>query len=396
VTFCGTTATARSYDARMRTLALVLLVAATAPLAAQDDLLRRTAVLKLPGMEQVEVRKNLEYANGRRFDLYLPPNATGPLPLVIFINGVARPDLKEWGQYTSWPRLAAARGMAAITYETEPTDVSQLAQTQLVLARIRERAGELKIDPKRIALWACSANARVATELLATQPADDFRAAVFYYGIMETPPKHAAVPLFVARAGIDALAINESIDRWAALAVQLDAPVTLVAYPQGRHAFDVIDDTEQSRRIITDTLDFLRFHLTTPQPPRTEPVTPAELQRILREKGAAAFAARVREIRATHPNAMAVQEQALNAFAYSLLQSQKVADAVVVFELIVSLHPASANAYDSLGDGYAAARRIPEAIAASERALELLDKVPESRRAGIRASAEEKLKRLRK
>jgi tetratricopeptide (TPR) repeat protein len=104
----------------------------------------------------------------------------------------------------------------------------------------------------------------------------------------------------------------------------------------------------------------------------------------------------VRELRETHPNAIAVQESALNAFAYSLLQQQKVAEAVSVFELIVSLHPASANAYDSLGDGYVAARKIPEAIAASERALELLDKVPESQRAGIRASAEEKLKRLRK
>src|SRR5688500_5302164 len=103
---------------RMRKLVLVLLLAA--PLQAQLD---RTVVLKLPGMDAVDVWKNIAYDGERKLDLYRP-QGDKVLPLVIFLNGVGRPDLKEWGQYTSWPRLVAARGMAAITHETSGTDVA--------------------------------------------------------------------------------------------------------------------------------------------------------------------------------------------------------------------------------------------------------------------------------
>ena len=378
----------------MRRLALLLLLGA--PLVAQPlpDLLRRTVVLKDPRAEKVEVRKNVAYDGERKFDLYRPPNASGALPVVIFLNGIGQPSLKEWGQYTSWPRLVAARGMAAISYETSGDDVA--AQTEALLRYLRQHAAELKIDPKRVALWSCSANVRLGTALIASHAADDFRAAVFYYGIVTTPPKHADLPVMVARAGLDTLTINDSIDRWVAQAVALDAPVTLITYPQGRHGFDVDDDTDESRAIIDQTLDFLEFHLTHPRAARTEPVSPAELQRVLRDRGVAALIARVTEVRKTHPNAIAIEEQTLNGLGYSLLAENKAGDAIAVFEHVAATFPRSANAQDSLSEAYEAAGRTAEAIAASERTLALLDSVTGGRRELIRRSAEERLKRLRK
>lgn len=368
----------------MRRLLFALLIAA--PLQAQ---LERTAVLKLPGMESVEVRKDIVYDGDRKLDLYRP-KGDKTLPLVIFLNGVGVRELKEWGQYTSWPRLAAVRGMAAITYET--TGEAMLPQAEAVLAFAKAHAAEWKIDPARIAVWACSANARVGTAFVASH--DELRAAVFYYGLMEAAPKNSTTPVFVARAGLDAPNLNQSIDRWVAQAVTLDAPVTLVTYPEGPHAFDVDTDTPESRQIIAQTLDFLQFHLTTAPTPRREPMTLAQLQQLIAGQGIARGMARLQELAKTHPTAFVLQERSLNSFGYSLLAERKLAEATGILELVAAMNPVSANAYDSLADAYEAAGRKADAIAASRRALQLLDKAPERSRAAIRTSAEERLKRL--
>ncbi|HEX7832005.1 MAG TPA: dienelactone hydrolase family protein, partial [Thermoanaerobaculia bacterium] len=288
----------------MRKFALLLLIAL--PLSAQ---LERTAVLKLPGMESVDVRTNIAYDGDLKLDLYRPRNASNALPVVIFLNGVGRPDLKEWGQYTSWPRLVAARGMAAITHQTSGTDLAP--QAEALLRYVREHAAELRIDPKRIALWACSANSRLGTALVANHA--DFRAAVFYYGLMEAAPKNDVTPVLVARAGLDALTLNDSIDRWVASAVALDAPVTLLTYPEGRHAFDVDQDTIESKRVIEQTLDFLKHYLTTGPTPRIEPMSMSQLQRLVREEGHARAIATLESFRKTHPKAYVLEEQALNS-----------------------------------------------------------------------------------
>lgn len=365
----------------MRRLLLALLIAS--PLYAQLEL---PTVVR--AKVQPEVRKNIAYDGERKLDLYRPRGAAEALPLVIFVNGVGRPDLKEWGQYTSWPALAAERGLAAITYETTGNDM--LPQHEALLKYVREHAAELKIDPRRIAIWACSANARSGTAFLAAH--DELRAAVFYYGLMEAAPKNITTPVYVARAGLDAPNLNQSIDRWVMQAVAIEAPVTLVTYPEGVHAFDIDNDTPESKRIIDDTLDFLRHHLTTAPTPRKEPMTLAQLQQLISEKGIAAAVARLKELK---PDAYVRQERALNALGYGLLGERKLAEATALFTFITETYPDSANAQDSLADAHEAAGRKAEAIAASERALALLEKAPERQREGIRASAQERLKRLK-
>ena len=369
----------------MRKLLFVLLIAT--PLFAQ---LEKPVVLRLAGMDDVDVQKNVVYDGDRKLDFYRPKGA-GTVPLVIFLNGVGVPVLKDWGQYTSWPRLAAARGMAAISYETAGSDAAP--QTDALLRYVQQHAAELKIDPKRIAIWSCSSNSRLGSTLLASR--DDFRAAVFYYGFMQTAPKNITTPVLVARAGLDALQINQSIDRWVAQAVELEAPVTLVNYPEGLHGFELENDTPESRQIVTQTLDFLQFHLTTAPTPRKEPMTLGQLQKLF-ESDRAAAVARIQELRRTHPNAYVVQERTLNGLGYVLIGTDRVADGVAILEFVAATWPDSANAHDSLGDAYEAAGRAADAIRESERALALLDKVQGQQREAIRRSAEDKLARLRK
>jgi tetratricopeptide (TPR) repeat protein len=67
----------------------------------------------------------------------------------------------------------------------------------------------------------------------------------------------------------------------------------------------------------------------------------------------------------------AISENAVNAAGYRLLRGKRVADAILVFQKNVELHPASANVYDSLGEAYAAAGDTTRAIASYEKSLAL-------------------------
>jgi CubicO group peptidase (beta-lactamase class C family) len=56
---------------------------------------------------------------------------------------------------------------------------------------------------------------------------------------------------------------------------------------------------------------------------------------------------------------------------YALLEKGKMDEAIEAFKKAVRCFPLSANAHDSLGEGYMKAGRIPEAVASYERSLEL-------------------------
>jgi tetratricopeptide (TPR) repeat protein len=79
-------------------------------------------------------------------------------------------------------------------------------------------------------------------------------------------------------------------------------------------------------------------------------------------------------------------EASLNMFGYALLGEEKAADAVAIFRLNVEQFPESANAWDSLGEGYLAAGETEQAIESYEKSLELN---PENR------NAAEKLREIR-
>lgn len=66
-----------------------------------------------------------------------------------------------------------------------------------------------------------------------------------------------------------------------------------------------------------------------------------------------------------------LNEAALNRMGYALLGQKKNSDAIAVLKLAAKEYPKSVNAYDGLGDAYAAARQSEEAVAASQKELAL-------------------------
>lgn len=259
----------------------------TEPPPSPDQLIAMPAVLHLPGESAIEVRRDIAYrtVNGQvlRFDLYLPPGATRALPAVIFVSGAS--DSRDWAVFKSYGRMAATQGLAAIVYAKRyrRNEVLEGADdTAVLLDFLRSRGAELGIDATRVAMWGFSAGGR----LLATgmNPRHgEVRAIVGFYSLLDMSAdlpfypdslrplvrdraspvsviqdRPASVPpTLLVRAGLDDPAVNAGIERFARFAYDSNRPVELINYPEGRHGFDLLDDREESRRIMRRAFRFV-------------------------------------------------------------------------------------------------------------------------------------------
>ena len=262
----------------------------------RHEMTLKKVVYRIPGMDSVTVRREVEYratdAGSLTLDVYYPPDAKSDArtPAVIFVIGYS--DLgaqrifgcrfKEMESFVSWARLTAASGMVAVTYSTgaDPAEDARAA-----IRYVRRNAADLGIDESRIGIWACSGH--VPNALAVLMEHGDLKCAALCYGLtldldgftgvadsaatfrFVTPAAGRSVddlpkdvPLFVMRSGRDEFPqLNETMDRFLAKALAANLPVTLVNQPDAPHAFDLLDDSEASRETIRRLLAFLRFHL---------------------------------------------------------------------------------------------------------------------------------------
>jgi acetyl esterase/lipase len=229
----------------------------------------------LPDPERVEVRSGLAYARpGDRelaMDLYLPAGRASEarLPAVLLVHGEADPALlrgvRGWGQYTGWGRLLAGEGLAAVAFEhraiAEAGLEAVVGEVVAAVAAVAERAGELGVDPDRLATAGFSAGAPLAALALARTPGRLRCSALCYGPLDHADPAPGWPPLLVVRAGLDRPELNRTIDGFVTAAGDRGLPVELVRHPDGHHGFDVVDDSDASRAVIRRIVGFLRGHL---------------------------------------------------------------------------------------------------------------------------------------
>jgi hypothetical protein len=253
------------------------------------EVARKQVVYRMPGMDDVRVHRDVAYkttADGALLmDIYYPPAATREtrVPLVVIVLGYPDPQSggRMFGPLTSWAKLMAMSGMAAAIYGTS----SPAEDVHVVFGYLRQHAGSLGIHPNRIGVYAASANVPVALSLLMRD--SDFRCAAFLsgftfdvagstafaeasrqYGFVNATAGRSIdelpsnVPLFVLRAGREHFpGVNAALDQFAARALARSLPLTFVNHATGPHAADMDDDTDATRKIIRQVLDFLRLHL---------------------------------------------------------------------------------------------------------------------------------------
>jgi hypothetical protein len=260
----------------------------------QEPISKKRVVYRMPGMDGVTVRRDVEYCAGSAgtllMDIYYPAEAKSAArtPAVVVVAGFPDPGFeahvgckfKEMGSSVSWAELMAASGLVAVTYSNRnpATDIYSL------LEHVRQSADTLGIDENRMGLWASSGNVPLALSVLMREGSEYLKCAVLCYGYMlgveeaaktwrfANPAEGKAVtdlpqdlPLFIARAGQDQMpGLNEALDRFVSEALAHNLPVTLVNHPSGPHSFDLLDDGETSREIVRRILAFMRFHLLGP------------------------------------------------------------------------------------------------------------------------------------
>lgn len=243
-------------------------------------------VLKLPGMDDIRPRSGIAYredAAGRlTLDVWAPSiPSRSPRGAVVFVSGFPDPAFEarvgckvlEMAAYLSWARLIASLGLVAVTYANrEP-----VADLAAVLHHVHEHAAALGVDRDRIGIWACSGNVPTGLGALLNGAEVPVACAALCYGYMFGAGAAAAqigfadpcaergakdlrpgVPLLVVRAGGDATpGLNATIDGFVADSLSRDLPVTLINHAGAPHAFDLVDDREETRDVIRAILGFL-------------------------------------------------------------------------------------------------------------------------------------------
>jgi len=296
--------------------------------AAEDRL-----VAPLPPEAAVAVRAGIVYsgpeARELAFDLYLPARRSGPVPVVVFLNGIGADWLRGHAQYEGWARAVTARGLAGVTMDSREDSIE--ADLRALLDFLRTHRADLGVDASRVALWSCSANAKAGVPL--SQSLDGLAAAVVYYGTGEAAGFRRDRPLLVVRAGLDSAELNRSIDALVARALADNAPVELLNVAGAPHGFDLFLDSEVSRAAIASTLDFLER----------------------------ALAGSWRD---------AVTARAPRAAAASAVYREDWRGAMAAYEALLSVDPGDAVAWEGLARARLAAGEEAAAMAAFERALE--------------------------
>lgn len=170
-------------------------------------------------------------------------------------------------------------------------------------------------------------------------------------------------------------------------------------FKDGRHGTEIFGPhPELVDQIVAFLVDTLVTNPVDLKAPVTRPETQAaEFFAVVSQPGGfRKAAAMLHEAQKRDPQAVLFPESPMNLLAYGMLQSGATQDAIELFKLNTEAYPASANAQDSLSDGYIAAGKKDLAIAAEQKALELLPADPNDAqfKAQLEQVAKEKIAKL--
>lgn len=261
------------------------------------DLFAAKTVLAPPS--GARVARDITYASTDRgpllLDVYRPAETSQPRPGVLLVNGDADEAViaraKDWGVYRSYGEHIASRGLVGIPFVHHSTERGKrnaevAREVEAAIGYVRDHAGELHLDPDRLAIWAFSASGPFALAPLLRHRPSYVRALLGFYTIWDLapyadiadPPSAVTIeewsatnalgesadrlpPIFVARAGRDGARIKSGTDRFISRALALDIDLQVHSHPTGQHGFDILDDDDTSRGIIAAALTFLERRL---------------------------------------------------------------------------------------------------------------------------------------
>jgi dienelactone hydrolase len=259
------------------------------------------------------------------------------------------------------------------------------------------------VDKTRVAVGGGSCGVNNAMKLAEQHP--DFKALVLLAGGMDLAginyiAQHPERPIFTAAAADDEYnPATLELMRWFS-ELSGNPRTKFSGFKDGRHGTEIFGPhpelVHQIVAFLVDTLVTSPVDLKALVPPRNTPES--EFFALVSPPGGASNGAAVfHEARKRDPNAGVFPEYPMNLLGYAKLQAGEKQDAIELFKLNTEAYPASANAQDSLSDGYLAAGQNDLALAAEQKCLELLpaDKNDAEFKAQLEQHAKEKIAKLR-
>ncbi len=293
-------------------------------------------------------------------------------------------------RYDTLPQQDALR----MTNEKWPDDID------VAFAFLREQNG---VDKSRIgvgggscgvtqALHTAERHREVRSLVLLAGPLDPARVSF----LARTP----SLPIFAAAAADDQYDANApALMQWI-LDISGNPRNTFSGFKDGKHGTEIFGPhPELPKQIVAWYEETLVEHVADPNvaaPPKSTPAR--EFWRYAENPKTVPEALKVfHDARSRDPLAMLFPEGVLNLLGYQHLQQHRTKEAIELFKLNTEAYPASANTYDSLGDAYLADGQSDLALQASQKAIDLLpnDPAPDEFKKAIRASAEQKIARLK-
>jgi hypothetical protein len=197
-------------------------------------------------------------------DMYFP-DASEPTAAILFVPGgptpePVRPRPHDWPVYQGYGKFAAANGVLGavadhrLYHPGAYADAAQDVDTALAVV-----ASHLRVDRTRIALWFFSGAGLLAADHLDS----DFVVALTYPFLAPYPgwpvdprflpaERVGRAPVILTRVGKEHPVVAEGVEAF----VKAAAP-TIVDVPNGQHAFDVLDHTDESRAAVQTAMDLV-------------------------------------------------------------------------------------------------------------------------------------------
>jgi dienelactone hydrolase len=208
------------------------------------------------------------------------------------------------------------------------------------------------------------------------------------------------LPIFAAAAADDQFDTNAPFSMQWLLAISGNPRNKFSGFQDGKHGTEIFGPhPELPKQIVAWYQDTLLQHPADPKiavTPKTTPIS--EFWTTLQSPGGAVKASQFfHDARRRDPKANLFPEATMNLLAYQRMQAGQLKDAIELCKLNTEAYPNSANTYDSLGDAYLADGQNELALQASQKALDMLatDKANEDFKKAIRASAEQKIAKLK-
>jgi acetyl esterase/lipase len=271
---------------RIVTVVALCVAGSVATAQGPRDVMKIPVFYSVPGTDAVRVERDIVFRTAGqtplKADIYLPA-ARGTYPVVLLVSGGAVNDWRTAAFYTSFARVLAAEGVAAVNYDKrlarDRQSAAAASEDSLALVDyLKSHAADYGLDTSRLCTWHFSAGGTVAGTMLGERsPASCvvLTYAILSFGKGDEDPQlapHSALvqvrqrggsipPTLIVRAGRDAKPLNDSIDAFVAAALASNALVALINYPAGDHGFEVLNDTDETRRVIGQSIAWLKSRL---------------------------------------------------------------------------------------------------------------------------------------